>query len=546
MDNLSKDWYKDAVIYQLYVRGFSDSTKDGNGDLRGLIERLDYLQDLGVNCIWLTPLFDSPLRDDGYDVSDFRSIHPSLGTVADFEALTETSHARGIRIIADLVINHTSNQHPWFREARRDPHSPYREYYVWSDRDDRYRDAGIIFSDTEHSNWTWDHVARQYFWHRFFSHQPDLNYDNPEVQREMLDVMCFWLDRGIDGFRVDAVPYLFEREGTPCENLPETHRFCREMRRLVDERYPGTMLLAEANQWPSDLVSYFGEGDEFHMAFNFPLMPRIFSAIRREESRPIVEIIESLPPIPPSCQWALFLRNHDELTLQMVTDAERDYLYTEYARDPRMWLNKGIRRRLAPLVENDRRQILLLHSLLLTLPGSPILYYGDEIGMGDNIYLGDRNSVRTPMQWTGDRNAGFSAADPSQLYQPLIMDPVYHYQAINVEAQLRSPSSLLHVLRRMIHVRQKHPLFGRGAMKFVECANPHVAAYIREFEGQTALIVNSLSKSAQPFSLRLSAYAGTVPVEMLGEQPFPEIGKDPYFLSLGPYGFFWFLLEGKS
>ncbi len=546
MDNLSKDWYKDAVIYQLYVRGFSDSTKDGNGDLRGLIERLDYLQDLGVNCIWLTPLFDSPLRDDGYDVSDFRSIHPSLGTVADFEALTETSHARGIRIIADLVINHTSDQHPWFREARRDPHSPYREYYVWSDRDDRYRDAGIIFSDTEHSNWTWDHVARQYYWHRFFSHQPDLNYDNPEVQREMLDVMCFWLDRGIDGFRVDAVPYLFEREGTPCENLPETHRFCREMRRLVDERYPGTMLLAEANQWPSDLVSYFGEGDEFHMAFNFPLMPRIFSAIRREESRPIVEIIESLPPIPPSCQWALFLRNHDELTLQMVTDAERDYLYTEYARDPRMRLNKGIRRRLAPLVENDRRQILLLHSLLLTLPGSPILYYGDEIGMGDNIYLGDRNSVRTPMQWTGDRNAGFSAADPSQLYQPLIMDPVYHYQAINVEAQLRSPSSLLHVLRRMIHVRQMHPLFGRGAMKFVECANPHVVSYIREFEGQTALIVNSLSKSAQPFSLRLSAYAGTVPVEMLGEQPFPEIGKDPYFLSLGPYGFFWFLLEGKS
>jgi maltose alpha-D-glucosyltransferase/alpha-amylase len=543
MQNAGTDWYKDAVIYEVYVRGFQDSTKDGNGDLRGLVERLDYLQDLGVNCLWLMPIFASPLRDDGYDVSDFKSIHPDIGTVADFESLTEAAHRRKIRVIADLVISHTSDRHAWFQEARRNPQSAYRDYYVWSDTDEGYPDARIVFTDTEHANWTWDHVARKYYWHRFFSHQPDLNYDNPAVRQEMLDVMAFWLDRGIDGFRVDAVPYLFEREGTNCENLPETHAFCKEMRRLLDQRYPGAVLLAEANQWPSELVAYFDQGDEFHMAFNFPLMPRMFSAIRKAESRPIIDIVESLPPIPSSCQWALFLRNHDELTLEMVTDAERDYMYNEYAKDPRMRLNKGIRRRLAPLMENDRRQIELLHSLLFTLPGSPILYYGDEIGMGDNIHLGDRNGVRTPMQWTGDRNAGFSRSDPSQLYQPLIMDPVYHYQAINVEAQVRSPSSLHHTLRHMIRVRKQYPLFGRGSIHFVKCDNPHVVAYVREYDGHTACIVNSLSKSAQPVQLDLAFLDGALPVEMLGNQPFPRIDRKPYFLSLCPYGFFWFRLD---
>lgn len=538
----SLDWYKDCVFYQVYVRGFQDSTKDGNGDLRGLIERLDYLRELGVQCLWLMPILESPLRDGGYDISDFQQIDHSIGTVKDFELLTQAAHDRGIRIIADLVISHTSDQHHWFQEARRDPQSLYRNYYVWSDTDKKYQDAAVIFNDTHTSNWSWDPVARQYYWHRFFHHQPDLNYDNPAVQREMLSIMSYWLDRGIDGFRVDAVPYLFEREGTKCENLPETHQFCKEMRRLVDERYPGTLLLAEANQWPSELVHYFGHGDEFHMAFNFPLMPRMFSAIRREDSRPIIDIISSLPPIPQSCQWALFLRNHDELTLEMVTDAERDYMYNEYAKDPRMRLNKGIRRRLAPLMENDRRQIELLHSLLFTLPGSPVIYYGDEIGMGDNIYLGDRNGVRTPMQWSGDRNAGFSQADPSRLYHPLITDPIYHYQAINVEAQLRSPSSLLQWMRRMIRVRQSAGIFGRGNMQFVVTSNPHVVAYVREYDGQSALIINNLSKASQPIHLELQAYSGLTPQDLLGGQSFPQIHSEPYFVSLSPYGFFWFKL----
>lgn len=537
------DWYKDAIIYQVYVRGFQDSTMDGNGDLRGLIKRLDYLRDLGVNCLWLMPIFESPLRDDGYDISNFRNIHPYIGNVADFESLTEAAHDRELRIITDLVVNHTSDQHPWFQEARHNPRSPFRDYYIWSDTDEKYRDARIIFTDTEHSNWTWDPIARQYYWHRFFSHQPDLNYDNPAVCQEMLDIMVFWLDRGIDGFRVDAVPYLFEREGSNCENLPETHTFCKAMRSLVDKQYPGTLLLAEANQWPSELVSYFGQGDEFHMAFNFPLMPRVFLAIGREDSRPIVEIIESLPNIPSSCQWALFLRNHDELTLEMVTDAERDFLYNEYAKDLRMRLNKGIRRRLAPLMENDHNQIKLLYSLLFTLPGSPVIYYGDELGMGDNIYLGDRNGVRTPMQWSGDRNAGFSRADPSQLYQPLITDPVYHYQAINVEAQLRSPSSLLNWLRGLIRIRKLYPVFGRGSLKFIKGNNHHIVAYVREYQGQTVLILNNLSPSAQPVELDLTFLAGTTPVEMLGNQSFPEIGLQPYFFSLSPYSFFWFRLD---
>ena len=535
-------WYKDAIFYEVYVRGFQDSTQDGNGDLRGLTERLDYLHELGVTCLWLMPIYDSPLKDDGYDISDFRKIHPAIGAVEDFQALTLAAHARGIRIIADLVISHTSDQHPWFQAARRNRNAPTRDYYVWSDTADRYKNARIIFTDTEHANWTWDQEARQYYWHRFFAHQPDLNFDNPRVRKEILEVMAFWLDHGIDGFRVDAVPYLFEREGTNCENLPETHEFCREMRRFVDERYPGTVLLAEANQWPDDLLPYFGEGNEFHMAFNFPLMPRMFMAIRREDCRPIMDIMEHLPAIPPSCQWALFLRNHDELTLEMVTDDERDYMYKEYAMDPRMQINKGIRRRLAPLVDNGHRQIELLHSLLLTLPGSPVLYYGDEIGMGDNIYLGDRNGVRTPMQWNDDRNAGFSRALPSQLYQPVILNPIYNFHAINVENQRRSATSLLNSIRRLIDVRMKHPLFGRGSLQFVGCDNRRVVAYLREYQSQIALVVNNLSRFAQPALLDLAACKDLIPVEMLGEHAFPRIGAQPYFLSLSPHSFLWFSL----
>jgi maltose alpha-D-glucosyltransferase/alpha-amylase len=536
-------WYKDAIFYEVSVRSFFDSNGDGNGDLPGLTEKLDYLRELGVDCLWLMPIYVSPLKDDGYDIADFFQIHPTLGTVEQFKALTEAAHARGIRIIADLVFNHISDQHPWFQEARRDPLSPRHDYFVWSDTDQRYQNVRIIFKDTETSNWAWDRVARKYYWHRFYSHQPDLNYDNPAVRKAILEVMAFWLDHGIDGFRVDAVPYLFEREGTSCENLPETHEFCREMRRFVDERYPGTLLLAEANQWPQDLLPYFGAGDEFHMAFNFPLMPRIFMAIRREQCWPIIEIMDQMPIIPNTCQWALFLRNHDELTLEMVTDDDRDYMYREYARDPRMRLNLGIRRRLAPLIDNDRRQMELLYSLLFTLPGSPVLYYGDEIGMGDNIYLGDRNGVRTPMQWSGDRNAGFSRADPSQLYQPLILDPVYHYQAINVEAQLRAPASLLQWLRRMIRVRKKFPVFGRGTLKFVSCANRRVVAYLREHQDQTVLVVNNLSAHAQPAALDLRAFRGWVPVELLGNHAFPPIEETPYFLSLSPHSFFWFRLS---
>ncbi len=536
-------WYKDAVFYEVSVRGFYDSNGDGHGDLRGLIEKLDYLRELGVDCLWLLPIFASPLKDDGYDIADYYKIHPDIGAVEDFEALTKAAHERGIRIITDLVMNHTSDQHPWFQEARRDPLSPKRNFYVWSDTDQKYQQARIIFNDSEPSNWSWDIKARQYYWHRFASHQPDLNYDNPEVQDEILKVVKFWLDRGIDGFRVDAVPYLFEREGTNCENLPETHAFCKRLRRFVDDHYPGTVLLAEANQWPADLVAYFGSGDEFHMAFNFPLMPRLFMAIRREQCWPIIEIMDRMPQIPTSCQWALFLRNHDELTLEMVTDEERDYMYREYAKDTRMRLNLGIRRRLAPLVDNDRRQIELLCSLLLTLPGSPVLYYGDEIGMGDNIYLGDRNGVRTPMQWTGDRNAGFSRADPSQLYQAVLLDPVYNYQSINVEAQLRSPTSLLWWLRRLIRVRKKLPVFGRGTLRFIPCENRRVIAYIREYQDQVILIVNNLSAHAQPAELDLHDYKGMVPTELIGNHAFPRIEDRPYILTLSPHSFFWFRLN---
>jgi maltose alpha-D-glucosyltransferase/alpha-amylase len=536
-------WYKDAIFYQVYPRGFYDADGDGNGDLMGVASKLDHLQELGVDCLWLMPFYASPLKDGGYDIADFRQVHPTTGTVADFEALTKAAHARGIRIIADLVVNHTSDQHAWFQEARRDPHSPKRRYYVWSDTDQLYRGTRVIFSDTETSNWTWDPVGRQYFWHRFYSHQPDLNYENPAVRQEMLDIIAFWLDRGIDGFRVDAVPYLFEREGTNCENLPETHEFLKEIRRFVDTRYPGTLLLAEANQWPSDLVDYFGAGDEFHMAFNFPLMPRLFMAIRREDQRPIVEIMSRLPEIPATCQWALFLRNHDELTLEMVTDEERDYMYAEYAKDPRMRLNLGIRRRLAPLMENGRRQIELMHSLLLTLPGSPVLYYGDEIGMGDNVHMGDRGGVRTPMHWTGDRNAGFSRADPSALYSPVSLDPIYHYQAVNVEAQLRSPTSLLNWLRTWVRIRREHKVFGRGSLEFIPCRNRRVVAYVRTYEDQIALVINNLSRFSQAAELDLSGFRGLTPIEMAGNAAFPVIGESPYLITLGPHGFYWLRLE---
>jgi maltose alpha-D-glucosyltransferase / alpha-amylase len=535
-------WYKDAVFYQVYVRGFQDSTGDGIGDLRGLIQRLDYLSDLGVTCLWLMPIYESPLKDDGYDIADFRKIDPRIGTVEDFQALCEAAHARGLRIIADLVLNHTSDRHAWFQEARSNPESPKRDYYVWSDTDQKYQGVRIIFTDTEPSNWTWDPVARQYFWHRFFSHQPDLNYDNPKVQEEMLDIIGFWLDKGIDGFRVDAVPYLYEREGTICENLPETHGFLKKMRAYCDEKKPGTLLLAEANQWPADLLPYFGDGDEFQMAFNFPIMPRMFMAIRREQRRPIVDIMEQLPHIPPTCQWAIFLRNHDELTLEMVTDEDRDYMYREYAQDPRMRLNLGIRRRLAPLMENGRRQIELLHSMLFSLPGSPVLYYGDEITMGDNIYLGDRNGVRTPMQWSGDRNAGFSSADPSRLYQPVITDPIYHYQAVNVEAAQRSPTSLLNWLKRMIRLRKQHPVFARGSLEFIDGGNDRVIAYLRSYGDETMLIVNNLSRFAQPVKLDLARFVGCTPVELMGNTPFPSVEANPYFLSIGPHSFLWFKL----
>jgi maltose alpha-D-glucosyltransferase / alpha-amylase len=539
-------WYKDAIFYEVYVRGFFDANGDGDGDLVGLTAKLDYLQELGIDCLWLMPIYASPLKDDGYDIAEFRVIHPTIGTVGDFEALTKAAHARGIRIIADLVVNHTSDQHPWFQEARRDPHSPKRNYYVWSDTDKLYKDTRIIFRDTETSNWTWDPIARQYFWHRFYSHQPDLNYDNPAVQQEMLDIMAFWLDRGIDGFRVDAVPYLIEREGTSCENLPETHEFLKAMRKFVDERYPGTLLLAEANQWPSELLPYFGKGDEFHMAFNFPLMPRLFMALRREDQRPIIEIMNQMPEIPLSCQWALFLRNHDELTLEMVSDEDRDYMYNEYAKDPRMRINLGIRRRLAPLMESGRREIELLHSLMFSLPGSPVLYYGDEIGMGDNVHSGDRRGVRTPMQWSGDRNAGFSRSDPSALYHPIILDPIYNYQAVNVEAQLRSPSSLLNWIKRLVQVRRENKVFGRGSLEFIPCPNRRAVAYIRRHQDQIALVVNNLSRKPQPVELDLSDYIGMIPIEMSGNVAFPPVADHPYLITLGPHGFYWFRLEKPS
>lgn len=540
-------WYRDAVFYELHVKAFQDGNGDGIGDFKGLVTRLDYLQELGVDCIWLLPFYPSPLRDDGYDIADYYGIHPNYGNIEDFQLFLDEAHRRGMRVIADLVLNHTSDQHAWFQRARRAPKgSPERNWYVWSDTDELYQDARIIFTDTEPSNWTWDPVAQQYYWHRFFSHQPDLNWDNPEVKETMFQVMEYWLDRGLDGFRADAVPYLIEREGTICENLPETHQILKEFRARLDARYSDRILLAEANQWPDDVRPYFGDSDEFHMAFHFPLMPRIFMAVRQGLRTPIVDIIERTPAIPEACQWCMFLRNHDELTLEMVTDEERDYMYQEYASDPRMRLNLGIRRRLAPLMDNDRRKIELLNSILFTMPGTPIIYYGDEIGMGDNIYLGDRDGVRTPMQWSPDRNAGFSRAEPQRLYLPTLTDSIYGYYAVNVEAQQRSPFSLLNWMKRLIQVRKAHQAFGRGSIEFLNPSNEHVLAYIRSYEGDVILVVNNLSASAQVVTLDLSKYAGCVPLEMLGHTEFLPIDQAPYALTLSPYGFFWFAIRAPA
>ena len=536
-------WYRDAVIYEVFCRGFYDSNGDGVGDLRGLTAKLDYLHWLGVDCLWLLPVFASPLRDGGYDISDFYQVHPDYGTVDDLRELIEEAHERGIRVISDLVMNHTSDQHPWFQEARQGPQSPKRDWYVWSDTMARYREARVIFVDSETSNWTWDDQAGAYYWHRFFRHQPDLNYDNPAVQEAMLDVVRFWLRLGLDGLRLDAVPYLFEREGTNCENLPETHAFLKRVRAEGDREFPNRVLLAEANQWPQDVRAYFGDGDECQMCFHFPLMPRMFMGLRQELRYPITEILSQTPPIPSNCQWGIFLRNHDELTLEMVTDSERDYMYAEYARDPRMKLNVGIRRRLAPLLGNGRRQMELFYGLLLSLPGTPILYYGDEIGMGDNIYVGDRDGVRTPMQWNGDRNGGFSTADFAQLYLPPLMDPLYGYQACNVEQQQRSQSSLLQWLRRFLQVRQAHPVFGRGDFQVLELNNPSVFAFVRSSPDEVVLSVNNLSRFSQPAALDLSQFTGKLPVELVGRVPFPVIGDQPYPLALGPHGFYWFRIE---
>jgi maltose alpha-D-glucosyltransferase/alpha-amylase len=540
IDRADERWYQRAVFYEVSVRSFFDANGDGTGDLQGLIEKLDYLSWLGVDCLWLLPFYSSPLRDGGYDISDFFTILPEYGKLGDAVRLMEEAHRRGIRIIADLVVNHTSDQHPWFQESRQSRDNPRADWYVWSDSDQKYADARIIFTDTERSNWAWDPDRQQYYWHRFFSHQPDLNYDNHEVQEAMLGILRFWLNLGMDGFRLDAVPYLFEREGTNCENLPETHQFLRRIRKEVDAGYPGKVLLAEANQWPADVVEYFGDSDECHMCFNFPLMPRMFMALRRAQRHPITEILAQTPEVPEGCQWGIFLRNHDELTLEMVTDEERDYMWSEYAKDPRMKLNIGIRRRLAPLVDNDRRVMELFHAMLFSLPGSPILYYGDEIGMGDNIFLGDRDGVRTPMQWSPDRNAGFSRADFAQLYSAPLMDPVYGYQALNVEGELRDPSSLLHWLQRMLQVRKRHPLFGIGSFEVLSAENPSVLAYVREWEDDVVLCVNNLSRFAQPVELSLQRFEGRTPIELLGRVPFPRIGELPYLLTLGPYGFYWF------
>ena len=542
-------WYKDAVIYEIHVRAFADSNNDGIGDFPGLMSRLDYLQDLGVTCLWLLPFFPSPLRDDGYDIANYVDVNPSYGTLNDFKQFLDAAHKRDMQVMIELVINHTSDQHPWFKAARlAPPGSPERDMYVWSETDRLYEGVRIIFTDTEKSNWTWDDQAKAFYWHRFFSHQPDLNFDNPRVMEEVLTAMRFWLDMGVDALRLDAIPYLIERDGTSCENVPETHVKIKEVRAVIDAEYSHRLVLAEANMWPADVRPYFGDGDECHMAFHFPLMPRIYMALRQEDRLPITDIMAQTPDIPDNCQWGLFLRNHDELTLEMVTDDERDYMYLAYSADPRMRINVGIRRRLAPLVDNNRRRIELLNSLLLSFPGTPIMYYGDEIGMGDNIYLGDRNGVRTPMQWNSDRNAGFSKCDPARLYFPVVMDPIYGYQVVNVEAQLSDQSSLLHWTRNMIALRKLFRVFGRGTLEFLHPANRKVLAYLRNLKRddgtmETVLCVANLSRFAQPVSLELAQYAGMMPVEMLGYVSFPQITAQPYPLTVAPYSFLWFELQ---
>jgi len=540
-------WYKNAIIYELHVRSFADSTGDGIGDFNGLIEKLDYLQDMGITAIWLLPFYPSPLRDDGYDIADYLSVNPSYGTFADAQRFIKEAHRRGLKVITELVVNHTSDQHPWFQRARKAPAgSKLRDFYVWSDKPDRYSSTRIIFKDYETSNWAWDPVAKQYYWHRFFSHQPDLNFDNPAVHEAVLKVCDHWLDAGVDGMRLDAIPYLYERENTNCENLPETHGFLRDIRAHVDEKYPGRMLLGEANQWPEDAIAYFGDGDECHMAFHFPLMPRLFMAIRMEDRFPIIDILEQTPAIPEACQWALFLRNHDELTLEMVTDEERDYMYRVYAGDQEARINLGIRRRLAPLLGNNRRKIELMNALLFSLPGTPVIYYGDEIGMGDNVYLGDRDGVRTPMQWSGDRNAGFSKAGPQRLFLPVIIDPEYHYETVNVESQLSNPSSFLWWMKRLISLRKRHPVFGSGQIEFLAPSNPKVLAYVRTSAEETILVVANLSRFVQPTSIDLSKFKGQAPVEMFGQTEFPAITDQPYFLTMGPHSFYWFVFKAPA
>jgi len=547
IDRSQADWYKDAVIYQLHIKAFFDANNDGIGDFPGLMQKLDYIQELGVTAVWVLPFYPSPLRDDGYDIARYRDVNPSFGTLRDFRRFVRAAHQRDLRVITELVINHTSDQHRWFQRARTaKPGSVHRDYYVWSDTDQKYPETRIIFLDTESSNWAWDPVAQAYYWHRFYSHQPDLNFDNPRVMVEVLSVLRFWLDMGIDGLRLDAIPYLIEREGTNNENLPETHAVLKRIRAEIDRRYEGRMVLAEANQWPEDVLPYFGNGDECHMAFHFPVMPRMYMAIAQEDRHPIADILRQTPDIPDACQWAIFLRNHDELTLEMVTDKERDYLWQTYAADKRMRLNLGIRRRLAPLLENDRRKIELMNSLLLSFPGTPVIYYGDEIGMGDNIFLGDRDGVRTPMQWSPDRNGGFSRADPNRLYLPAIMDSIYGYEAVNVEAQQRSPSSLLNWMKRLIAVRQSHKAFGRGRLRLLYPRNRKVLAYLLEHDDERILCVVNLSRSAQAVELDLAEFRGRVPVEMLGQSPFPPIGDLPYLLTLPGHGFFWFALAEET
>jgi len=540
-------WYRDAIIYQMHVKTFFDSDDDGMGDFKGLTQKLDYLQNLGVTVIWLLPFYPSPLKDDGYDISDYTNIHPSYGTLRNFKSFLREAHRRGLRVITELVINHTSDQHPWFQQARRaKPGSSRRDFYVWSDTTEKYKEARIIFQDFESSNWSWDPVAGAYFWHRFYSHQPDLNYDNPQVHKAVFRALDFWLGMGVDGLRLDAVPYLYQREGTNCENLPETHAFLRKLRAHVDGTYKNRMLLGEANQWPEDVVAYFGNSNECHMNFHFPLMPRLFMALRMEDRFPIVDILEQTPAIGDDCQWAVFLRNHDELTLEMVTDEERDYMYRVYAHDPQMRLNLGIRRRLSPLLGNHRKRIELMNALLFSVLGTPIIYYGDEIGMGDNIFLGDRNGVRTPMQWSADRNAGFSKANPHRLYLPVIIDPEYHFEVINVEAEENNRHSLLWWMKRLIGLRKRFKAFSRGDLEFLHPDNAKILAFTRSYQDECILVVCNLSRYVQYVELDLSAYREAVPIELFGRTEFPVVGEGPYFLSMGPHSFYWFIMHRQA